>query len=200
MPTPAASRRSQLLDVAAELVRQADTADVVTMEAVARGAGVSKPVVYKWFPNRDTLLIALFDRESGRLDDRVRIALSNATTFEDKTRAMSDAYIDMVDGSEPSIADVLARTVAAPAFHVQRTQRNFEVLATIAAMTFEHFDITEAQSLTAAVMIAKSLEGVIELWRGTAAPRQQVTEDFVAFCLAGLDGLVARKADAARGE
>lgn len=189
--TTAAVRRAYLLGIAADLVRQSGTADAVTMEAVARRAGVSKPVVYKAFANRDALVLALFERDNERLDERVTEALAATTTFEQKARRLLSAYLDVIDASEPSVNDILARTVAAPAFHAVRGQRNFEVLATVAAMIFDHFDTTEAQSLTAAVMITKSLEGVIELWRGTSAPRDQLADDFVKFCVAGLNGLVA---------
>jgi AcrR family transcriptional regulator len=37
------------------------------MEAIAREVGVSKPVVYRAFPDLEALLIALIDREASRL-------------------------------------------------------------------------------------------------------------------------------------
>lgn len=190
-------REAQLIDLAADLIRRTGTADAVTMEAIAREAGISKPVVYKWFANRDALVLALYHRENDRLDARVRASFITAASFEQKAKALLDAYLDVVDNDEPSVIDVLARTVAAPAFHAQRVQRNFEVLATIAAMVFEHFDVDEPQSLTAAVMITKSLEGVIELWLATGAPRDALSADFVSFCLAGLHGLGAPRPAAA---
>jgi AcrR family transcriptional regulator len=56
-------RRDALLDTALGIVN-ADGADAVTMESVAEQAGVSRPLVYKHFANRDELLVALYRRET----------------------------------------------------------------------------------------------------------------------------------------
>jgi AcrR family transcriptional regulator len=63
MPSP--QRREQLLDATLGLIATNGYAGV-SMEAVARAAGVSKPVVYDLFPDRGALLRALLDREEGR--------------------------------------------------------------------------------------------------------------------------------------
>ena len=51
----AAQRRDSLLDMAAELV-VAESIDAVSMDLVAERCGVSRPLVYKHFANRDELL------------------------------------------------------------------------------------------------------------------------------------------------
>jgi AcrR family transcriptional regulator len=65
---PAEQRREQLLDAALALIVERGYAGV-TIEAVARIAGVTRPVVYDHFPNLGRLLHALVEREE-------RIALS----------------------------------------------------------------------------------------------------------------------------
>jgi len=62
---PAQQRREQLLDATLELIAAQGYAGV-SMEAVARAAKVSKPVVYDLFPNRGVLLRALLEREEAR--------------------------------------------------------------------------------------------------------------------------------------
>lgn len=59
---PIEQRRKELLDAALRIVVR-DGHAAVTMEAVATAAGVTKPVVYGVFPNRETLLSALLERE-----------------------------------------------------------------------------------------------------------------------------------------
>ncbi len=56
------ARRRQLLDAALGVV-DADGFHAVTVEAVARHAGVTRPVVYDLFGDLDALLLALVDRE-----------------------------------------------------------------------------------------------------------------------------------------
>jgi AcrR family transcriptional regulator len=53
------------------------------MQAVADAAGVTKPVVYECFKNRDELLLALLSREEKRLFDAVIAALPKMPSFED---------------------------------------------------------------------------------------------------------------------
>jgi AcrR family transcriptional regulator len=62
---PPELRREQLLDAALEVIAE-DGYSGVSMEAVARQAGVTKPVVYDLFPNLGELLRALLEREEKR--------------------------------------------------------------------------------------------------------------------------------------
>jgi AcrR family transcriptional regulator len=59
---PPEQRREQLLDAALELIIQQGYAGV-SVEAVARLAGVTRPVVYDHFPNLGRLLHELVERE-----------------------------------------------------------------------------------------------------------------------------------------
>ena len=59
---PPEERRQQLLDAALGVILEQGY-DGVSIEAIARSAGVTRPVVYDHFPNLGLLLQALFDRE-----------------------------------------------------------------------------------------------------------------------------------------
>lgn len=61
----AADRREQLLDVTRDLVGEQGF-HAVSIEAVARRAGITRPVVYGHFGDLDGLLEAMLDRESAR--------------------------------------------------------------------------------------------------------------------------------------
>src|ERR1700742_4142080 len=62
---PPAERREQLLDAALSVIDEGGY-DAVSMEAIARAAGVTKPVVYDLFANLGELLRALLQREESR--------------------------------------------------------------------------------------------------------------------------------------
>jgi AcrR family transcriptional regulator len=62
---PPAERREQLLDAALDLIAEQGYGGI-SMEAIARRAGVTKPVVYDLFSNRGELLMALLRREEER--------------------------------------------------------------------------------------------------------------------------------------
>src|SRR3954452_24496480 len=60
-----AERREQLLDVTLDLVVERGF-HAVTIEAIAQGAGVTRPIVYKQFTDLSGLVEALIDREEHR--------------------------------------------------------------------------------------------------------------------------------------
>jgi AcrR family transcriptional regulator len=86
-------RRDALLDTAAALLEDGG-GSAVTMEAVAAHAGVSRPLVYKHFTNRDDLMVALFTRESDAFDTEVAEALRAADGLEAVIRTSAEAIID----------------------------------------------------------------------------------------------------------
>jgi AcrR family transcriptional regulator len=59
---PPAQRREQLIDAALSVILEQGYGGV-SIEAIARTAGVTRPVVYDHFPNLDRLLHALVERE-----------------------------------------------------------------------------------------------------------------------------------------
>ncbi|HEY6425205.1 MAG TPA: helix-turn-helix domain-containing protein [Pseudonocardiaceae bacterium] len=63
-------RRPLILDAALEVYVERGYRDT-SMQAVADAAGVTKPVVYECYPNKDALLLALLDREERRLLDAI---------------------------------------------------------------------------------------------------------------------------------
>jgi AcrR family transcriptional regulator len=61
----AAERREQLLDVTKELVGKQGFHDL-SIEAIAKRAGITRPVVYAHFEDLDALLEAMLEREARR--------------------------------------------------------------------------------------------------------------------------------------
>ena len=62
-------RRAQILDSAVALIVAAGHAGV-TLEQVADAAGISKPLIYKYFPRREDLLKSVMEREFKELSGR----------------------------------------------------------------------------------------------------------------------------------
>jgi AcrR family transcriptional regulator len=67
-------RRPLILDAALEVYVDHGYKGT-SMQAVADAAGVTKPVVYECYPNKDELLLALLDREEQRLIDAISKSL-----------------------------------------------------------------------------------------------------------------------------
>ncbi len=104
-------RRLQLLDVAWRIIGR-DGADALTLGRVAKQAGVTKPIVYDHFKDREGLLMALYRDFDVRQTEVLDTALASGSP-QPKARAgiIADAYVDCVlaQGREmPSILGALA--------------------------------------------------------------------------------------------
>lgn len=74
---PAAERREQLLDATRRVVARGGYTEL-TMEAIAREAGVTKPVVYSAFANRDDVMTCLLQVEGARVVADIGHAIQKA--------------------------------------------------------------------------------------------------------------------------
>ncbi len=104
--TPQA-RRDQILDRAAELVL-ADGLAAISMDGVARAAGVSKGLVYNYFPDRQALFAALLQREQRDLNDRGMRGALAASDFADLIRRTTGLYLRQTEARGALIAALLA--------------------------------------------------------------------------------------------
>lgn len=95
-------RREEFLDAAVAAIRRDGPG--VSMEAIAREAGVTKPIVYRLFDDREGLVLALGDRVAGQVLDNVTAALETALTDDPKEaiRAAIAAYVEIID-TEPEV-------------------------------------------------------------------------------------------------
>lgn len=88
-------RQSSILDHAANIVA-ADGVSAVTMDRVAKAAGVSKSLVYVYFPSTTELLQELLQRELKRLRGKQAHAANHARTFAEMVRGVTHAYLTYI--------------------------------------------------------------------------------------------------------
>ncbi|MEX2421420.1 MAG: TetR/AcrR family transcriptional regulator [Actinomycetota bacterium] len=69
----------------------------VSMEEVARDAGVTKPILYDHFNSKRDLYLALIEADAADLQERVGAALVARTGNRERIRASYQAYFDFVD-------------------------------------------------------------------------------------------------------
>ena len=90
-------RRQQLLDVAGEILSVRGL-DAVRIPDVAQAAGVSRPVVYKFFPNRRALVMDLLEDFVAALEARfLRCLAVSPMGMEPLARALATACCDVIE-------------------------------------------------------------------------------------------------------
>jgi AcrR family transcriptional regulator len=132
---PAAERREQLLDVTKAIVAERGF-HAVSIEAIAREAGVSRPIVYGHFGDLQGLLEALVLRESARALDQLTEVLPGDLTAGDLLAGLR-GYLEAVrddpdtwrlvlmppEGAPALLRDLLGRGRAAVVAHLAEAAR-----------------------------------------------------------------------------
>lgn len=122
-------RRSQLLEAAVAEIRRSGPG--VTMEQLARAGGVTKPILYRHFGDRDGLIEAIAEQFSAALLNSIVDPLRESTNARDLLDTTIDSYVRFLErepfvyrfviqqsdprherGSVASLVDVVARQIA----------------------------------------------------------------------------------------
>jgi AcrR family transcriptional regulator len=133
---PAGARREQLLDVTKAIVAERGF-HAVSIEGVAREAGISRPIVYGHFDDLPGLLDALVKREGaralGQLAEVLPPALAQGAP-EERLAAALGAYLEAVRADPATWRLVLVPHEGAPAVLHEAISRGREaVVAQLAA-------------------------------------------------------------------
>ncbi|MBI4260233.1 MAG: TetR/AcrR family transcriptional regulator [Actinobacteria bacterium] len=105
-------RKAQILAVARKVFGRNGFHNV-SMDEVAREAGVTKPILYDHFSSKEALYLALLDADADALEKRVRTALATATGNRERIRQSFQAYFDFVDEHAEGFRMVMEETVGA---------------------------------------------------------------------------------------
>ena len=112
-----AERREQLLDVTKAIVGEAGF-HAVSIEAVARRAGITRPVVYGHFADLPALLEAMIDRESaralGQLAEILPARLKGGASAREDLLAAMRGYLEAVAADPITWRLVLMPSEGAP--------------------------------------------------------------------------------------
>jgi TetR/AcrR family transcriptional regulator, fatty acid biosynthesis regulator len=106
-------RKALILDHTAEIVAREGVVQL-SVERIGKEAGISKSLVYAYFPNLTELLRELYQREMRALRRLQNAAAATAETFEDLVRSVTHVYLCYMNDrgllidrlhAEPSVSD-----------------------------------------------------------------------------------------------
>ena len=109
-PSEAAESHAAILDAVYELLQEGSTRDL-TLEAVAKRAKVGRPTLYKWWPSKSALVLAMFHE---RIDRDAEVIA--AGTAEEVIRGKVRRLIRALNGLFGKVlADLIAEGQSEPA-------------------------------------------------------------------------------------
>lgn len=163
---PAPARRSQLLDVAEAVL--AEHGGAASMDAIAARAGVTKPVLYRHFRDKDALLAAVAERRTSELAEVLEHKLLGAGDVRTRTQNAIEAYLALVEQNE-GIYRLLTRQAALEAPGVAMTilrftQRLADDLAETLVLNFGLTDELAPLAPTYAYGIVGMVHNVADYW------------------------------------
>src|SRR5687768_4697048 len=90
-----AERRRQLLDAAVDAIREIGPG--ITMEQLAKAGGITKPILYRHFGDRDGLIRAIAEQFSADLLTSVTAPLSADVDARALLRSTVDSYVSFIE-------------------------------------------------------------------------------------------------------
>jgi AcrR family transcriptional regulator len=188
----APERRAQLLEVARR-VFGGHGFHTVTMDTVAREAGVTKPILYDHFPSKRELYLALLEADLDLLRTRLHSALQAPTGNRQRIRASFQAYFDFVDDHAEGFRLLMQEAIGAEReFREMVGQFRNEVLKEVADLIVReaqgNLDRDEAEA------VALGLIGMVETAAqhnpGDSKPqRRAAVNTLVRMAWKGISGL-----------
>jgi AcrR family transcriptional regulator len=97
--------RTLIITTAIRLWQQTHNINKVSLEEIAREAGVSPTTVYNNFATRDGLVQAVIEHLSRQIVDRMRVLLKSDLSFPAKMQGMVSAKMNTVDGMQAELIE-----------------------------------------------------------------------------------------------
>lgn len=190
---PRAVRVRQLLDLAEEQLAEHGY-DGLSIEEVARLAGVSRPIVYAHFKDKQSLYLACLRRAREELEQMILEATADARGAREMLELGTNAYFEFVERRGQRWAVLFGGAELGGPGAGEITRLRFATVAQIAqliAVIAPHADQRTREAYSHA--ISGSAEQVAKWWRENPdLTREEVVAQQVAFAWEGLSRIVAQ--------
>jgi len=181
-------RKDLILDAAADLIA-GEGVSAISMERVAREAGVSKPLVYVYFPNRTTLLQQLLLREQGILVARQAVEVKEARGFEDLIRRTTATYLKFVEERGVHIRRLMNEPTVAAAVEERGRKDRLRAVELLAKAASAEYNIPRKISRLAAEISMGGTGTAGDLISQNAVDRKTIQELNITLALGSIAAL-----------
>lgn len=170
-------RRESLLNVSATLVDR-EGAGALTFERLAEASEVAKTLPYAYFGSRDDILLTLFERVIGDLDDRVRDVLTGGAELDTVLARSLDVWFDAARRHGRLVGALLdARSVPGLADAIRRRDLASERLWHDAVA--ERLGLEDPAAHMLSALLNRTATATVELWLRRKGSRADLTDMFV---------------------
>jgi AcrR family transcriptional regulator len=179
------ARRAQLLDAAATIIGQHGLSGF-TMEALAKEAGVSNPLVYQYFSSRRALLEELLELEFDRYRDDLQDRLNSARSFEDIVRVFVIKNFDEADRG--NVIQILqSQPDIQKSIHKKTKKRERTLAQFLVNQLADTYALTRDQAERMAIMGSGASVAAAERVRRSSGSREETIDATVSFIVGGVE-------------
>ena len=188
---PSAQRRDQLLDVAENLfVTRGYSA--TSMEDVARGAGVTRPVPYRHFGTKEGVYLAVLERARREYEAVMVEAIDPELPAREQLVRVGDAFYSMLEDSPGRWKLLFASSAVLPVeFEERLAAQRFETIEMIRGLLtrLARPDVPPARITAAAHAMSGVAERLGHWWLADPSlTRDELVEHYADFLWGGLGG------------
>jgi AcrR family transcriptional regulator len=182
-----AERREALLDAADRIVQRDGPA--ASMATIAAEAGITKPILYRHFGDKDGLYAALTDRHTERLLTALQAALEQPGSRRDRVARTVDAYLAAIE-AEPQVYRFLVHSdeAAGADSSVRSFTRRVSELLAEGIGAENSLDGSSVRAQTWAHGIVGMVQAAGDWWlEQRPCPRAELVEELVVLLAGGYD-------------
>ncbi len=180
----------QLLDCAKEIILKRGFASL-TMEAVAKEAKVSNPLIYKYFDTRLALLQELTEREIVRYYTEVLEELDVDKDFQHLLRISVRTNFDEVANgnilsilrNQPDIENGIDKA---------KLRKKIDVAPILVQRTMEAYSVSRGQAVKIVVFSAGASQAAAMHWQQYGGDRTKMINDVITFINGGIETLISK--------
>lgn len=169
-PVAHSERRDLLLDACAEVVRRHGV-EAVSMESVAQAAGVSRPLLYKHFPNRDAVLAALFRREAAAVHRRLARRVAAACDLESMFDELVGGALE-VCATDDVLLRLLEAGVRTASLAAEQRARDARTARAFAGRAVAELGLEPDDALQLVAMLLTLVPDVLRRWLRAPTPER----------------------------
>ncbi len=182
-------RRDELLAAALDVIRRVGAS--ASMDEMAAEAGITKPVLYRYFGDRDGLITAVAERFSDAIVTRLEQALADAAMKDPEVliRAAIESYVAFIE-EDPDLYGFLTQQapLGSPPI-VAVIDRVAGLIAQVIRDIFEAQGLETRPAMTWALGVVGTVHLAGSRWaREPVVSREQLVADLVALVARGLTG------------
>ncbi len=185
-----AARKKQLLDTAKAMIVE-EGLQHFTMEALARTAGVTTPLVYNYFSGRQALLKSLLVQEYESYRLKTVAEVGAAKSFDDVVRAYVTSNFDHhapgsilpILQSQPEIVEVIE-------LHLKKDGQ--QAAEFVVQSTAKSFELTKSEAELVASMSSGASIAAAQYAGRVRVNREKTIDNVLAYVLAGISAIAKK--------